>query len=176
MWNLTNNLTNSRYIHRERLSLFFLFPFHTDTVKSITSKLFWFCFSFSFLLPSIILKFPHLWKRKMKQSHVCVTLQALERLSKFQQQPAAETFENAKKNCLCGQRCCSAFILLSSVSKKYLTLLKLQSNQTLVFQRFTRIPFEKLCSVRQKTMFRKKTLMVADAGYLHLSPNTKEHQ
>lgn len=54
MWNLTNNLTNSRYIHRERLSLFFLFPFHTDTVKSITSKLFWFCFSFSFLLPSII--------------------------------------------------------------------------------------------------------------------------
>lgn len=140
------------YTERDFL-LFFLFPFHTDTVKSITSKLFWFCFSFSFLLPSIISKFPHLWKIKMEESLVCVTLQALERLFKVPIATSSRNIWKCRKKIVCvGRGACSAFILLSPVSKKYLTLLKFQSNQTLVFQRFTRIPFEKLGSVRQNNV------------------------
>lgn len=173
MW----NMTKSRYIHREKLErLSPFFPFHIDTVKSITSKLFWFCFSFSFLLPSIILKFPHLWKIKMEESLACVTLQALERLFKVPTATSSRNIWKCKRKFVCvGRGACSAFILLSPVLKTYLTLLKFQSNQTVVIQRFTRISFKKLCRVRQNNV-QRKALIVADSGYLHWSPNTKEHQ
>lgn len=103
--------------------LIFSFLFCTDIVKLIIPKLFQFCFSFSFLSPFIVLRFPLFWKRKMKQSLLCVTLQALERFFKvFQSNQQQKHLKMQKKFACVGRGSCLAFILLSPDPEKYLTL------------------------------------------------------
>lgn len=165
MW----KLTNSRYIHRERLSLFFpvsLSHWHCkiDNIKIVLVLLFIFLFiAFNNFEISSSLK-----KKNGRVPCLCHTSSTRKT---FQSSNSTNIWKCKKKIVCVGRAACSAFILLSPVSKKYLTLLKLQSNQTLVFQRFTRIPFEKLCNVRQNNAQTKNP-----AVNLNCSPNTKEHQ
>lgn len=172
MW----NLTNSRYIHRERLSPFFPVSFShchckINNIKIVLVLLFIFLFiAFNNFENSSSLK-----KKNGTVPCLCHTSSTRKTSQSSNSNQQQKHLKMQKKPVCVGRGACSAFILLSPVLKKYLTLLKFQSNQTLVFQRFTRIPFEKLCNVRRNNV-QKKTLMVADAGCLHWSPNSKEHQ